>query len=268
MAFRLRACLLLLFAAFTLAARQHSRFEFEQQSGSPVTKIIQLLGEMKSKVEADIETETKEMEEFMQFCDDESKTKEYAIKDANRLLADLGATIANSAAIITEADDEITTLGTEISAKETELAGAVKIREAEHADFKTTEADLAGSVDSIGRAIIAIKKGKASLLQGKKARASQKQYREMAEAVQKVVDSALLTGHQKRKFKAFIQTQNSDKDDTSLSLSALLKQPQGAAYESKTGGILDLLGETKDKAEAELSSCRKAEMEASLSSRC
>lgn len=255
----LRFGFLLPLAAITLAARQHARFEFEQE-GSPVAKIIQMLGEMKAKVETDIETETKEMEEFMQFCDDESKTKEYALKDGERLLADLGATIANSAAIISEAEDEITTLGTEISTKERELDGAVKIREAEHADFKTTEADLAKSVDSIGRAIAAVKQGKA-FLQGKRARISQKKYREMAEAVQKVVDSAILTGHQKRSLKAFIQT--GDKDDNSLSLKALLKQPQGGAYASKTGGILDLLEETKDKAEAELSSCRKAEMEAS-----
>lgn len=228
-----------------------------------MAKIIQMLGEMKAKVTSDISTETKEMEEFMQFCDDESKTKEYGLKDTERLLADLGATIAESTAIISEAEDEITTLGTEISAKETELEDATKIRAAEHADFKATEADLAKSVDELTRAIAAVKKGKASLLQGKKSHMSQKQYRELSDAVSKVIESARLTGHQKRSLKAFIQSSSGDKDDSSLSLNAFMKEKgKETAHASGTGSILDLLGETKDKAEEELSSCRKGEMEA------
>jgi len=262
MHFRCVAVILLPFAAFALAARQQARFEFEQ-GGSPVAKIIQMLGAMKAKVASDIDTETKEMEEFMQFCDDESTTKVHALKNAERLLADLGATIANSGAIITEADDEIATMGTEISAKEKELADSTKIREVEHADFKSTEKDLAKSVDELTRAITAVKSGKASLLQSKKSRKSQKQYRELSDAVSTLIQSALLTGHQKRGLKAFIQSSSGDKDDASLSLNAFMKQRQGASSASKTEGILDVLGETKDKAEQELSSCRKAEMEAS-----
>jgi phage-related minor tail protein len=108
-------------------------------SGSAVQKIIGMLGEMKAKVEADIETETKQMEEYMQYCDDQSTDKVQAIKTAGRQIQDLTATIEQSSAIMVEMSDEIATLGTTIAAKEKELAEATSIRKGEHDDFKVIE---------------------------------------------------------------------------------------------------------------------------------
>merc|ERR550514_546323 len=105
------------------------------------------------------------MNEFMAFCDDEAKNKQYAIKTATRALEDLNAVIVESDAKIQECSDEITTLGTEISEKEKELAGATKIRKAEHADFVTTEQELAKSADEVSRALTEVKKNQAALMQ-------------------------------------------------------------------------------------------------------
>merc|ERR1719235_1862069 len=62
------------------------------------------------------------MEEYMQFCDDQSTDKGNAIKTATRQIQDLQATIEESSAIIVEMTDEIATLGTSIATKEKELA--------------------------------------------------------------------------------------------------------------------------------------------------
>merc|ERR1719380_284344 len=96
-----------------------------------------------------------------------------------------------------------------------------------------------------------------------------KQMKKLVETLGVVVQSALLTGHQKRSLHSFLQETQKEHDDDSeeFSLKSSLRQPQAkvVAYESKSGGIMDILEETKDKAEAELSDARKAEMEASHS---
>merc|ERR1719456_1988191 len=79
------------------------------------------------------------MEEYMQFCDDQSTDKVNAIKTATRQIEDLTATIEQSTSIVVEMTDEIGTLSTTIAAKEQELAEATSIRKGEHEDFKVTE---------------------------------------------------------------------------------------------------------------------------------
>jgi len=237
--------------------------------GSAVQKIIQMLGEMKTKLKADLEEETKAMNEFMAYCDDEAKNKQYAMEQASRSIEDLKAIIADSDAKIAENSDEITTLGTEISTIEKELAGATKIRETEHADFVTTEAELAKSADEVSRALTEVKKNQAALMQlpAPRRKASIRRVEGYTKALETVVASALLTGHQRHALRSFMQMQNKDQDESDLSLSNAEKffgkQPQAKGYESQTGGIVEILEDTKDKAENELADCRKAEMEAS-----
>merc|ERR1719161_947975 len=212
------------------------------------------------------------MEEYMQFCDDQSTDKVFAIKTASRQIQDLKATIEESSAIMIEMADEVATLGTTIAAKEKELAEATSIRKGEHEDFKVTEKELAESVDQLARAIVQVKKGM-SLAQGKgirmRAAMPAKQMKKLVSTLESIVESAMLTGQQRRRLKSFLQEHQKDRDDDSedFSLKSSLRQPQAkvVAYESKSGGIMDLLEETKDKAEAELSDARKAEMEAAHS---
>merc|ERR1719321_1185010 len=94
-----------------------------------------------------------------------------------------------------------------------------------------------------------------------------KQMKKLVDTLGTVVESAILTGQQKKSLRSFLQESQKEREDDSedLSLKSSLRQPQAkvVAYESKSGGIIDILEETKDKAEAELSDARKAEMEAS-----
>merc|ERR1719321_803302 len=94
-----------------------------------------------------------------------------------------------------------------------------------------------------------------------------KQMKKLVDTLGTVVESAILTGQQKKSLRSFLQESQKDREDDSedFSLKSKLRQPQAkvVAYESKSGGIIDILEETKDKAEAELSDARKAEMEAS-----
>merc|ERR1719217_1396949 len=70
-----------------------------------------------------------------------------------------------------------------------------------------------------------------------------------------VMDAAALTGQDKQKLVALVQNQQGDADGD-----AELGAPDPAVYKNKSGSIVDVLNDMKDKAEAELSELRKAEM--------
>merc|ERR1719453_1740526 len=111
-------------------AQQMSLVSAGQSKGSAVVKIIEMLGDMKAKTKADIEEETASMEEFMQYCSDGSKEKEFSLKTAARSIAENTALVDESKSTITELEDEVQTLSTVISEKESELQEATAIREA------------------------------------------------------------------------------------------------------------------------------------------
>merc|ERR1719313_2944560 len=148
------------------------------------------------------------MEEYMQYCDDQATDKGNAIKTATRQIQDLTATIEQSSAIIVEMTDEVATLGTSIATKDKELAEATSIRKGEHEDFKVTEKELAESVYQLSGAIVQIKKGM-SFAQGKgmrlKAAMPAKQLNKLVSTVGSIVESAMLTGQQKRRLRSFLQ---------------------------------------------------------------
>merc|ERR1719160_1265344 len=224
---------------------------------SPVQKVIELLGECKAKVANDLAAETKVMEEYSTFCDDELKEKGYAIQTAEREIGDLMATIEDSKATIVEKSDEISTLGTVIAAKEKELADAQGVREGQNAEFVAAEKELVKSVDECSRAVTALEKGMA-LLQGGRKREAKRELKAVQSAMSTVLAAIAIDTDSTRKLKSFIQQSAADSDENDLTL----KQPQAkqVAYESKSGGIIQAVKDMGAKAEGELSDLRKKEM--------
>jgi len=224
---------------------------------SPVQKVIELLGECKAKVAKDLAAETKVMEEYTTFCDDELKEKGYAIETATRELADLAAAIDKDTAVSMAKADEIATLASTIAAKEGELAEATKARASEAETFATAEKELVKSVDEASRAYTALSKGMAFMQGGNKVEAK-KQMEAVTSAINAVINGISIKTESKRKLKSFLQQANSNTADDELTL----KQPQAkmVAYESKSGGILQTIKDMQEKAEGELSDLRKKEM--------
>jgi len=173
-----------------------------QAKGSAVVKIIEMLGDMKAKTKADIEAETAEMEEFVQYCSDSSKEKKFALKTAARSIVDNTALIEKSKATISELEDEVQEMGTVISEKEAELKDATAIRDTEQMDFKAVETDLLESIRQLGGAIVEVKKGQASFIQGK-GKKTRKRLSNLAAALSSVIQSVKLSGEQKKSLKSF-----------------------------------------------------------------
>merc|ERR1719359_2548980 len=194
------------------------------------------------------------MEEFTKWCDTESNEKEDAITSAQRTMNDLSASIEDASGSISSLNSETDELASKISAADADLASATKIRDEERAAFEATEAELEETIDTLGRAIVVLKRGQIGFMQTK---GGNKQLETLADTLSKIVSASWVTSDEKVKVQSLLQSEDQDED---LSL-----QPQAttAAYESKGGGILDVLGDLKTKAEDSLSSARKAEMEAS-----
>merc|ERR1719238_846889 len=76
----------------------------------------------------------------------------------------------------------------------------------------------------------------------------------MTDAVNVVMQAAGMAGSDRGKLTALLQSQDDDDEETGA--------PAAATYESKSGGIVDVLNSMKEKAEGELADLRKAEGEA------
>jgi len=220
---------------------------------SPVQKVIQLLDELKGKVESDLSNEAKMMEEYTTWCDEEANTKEDAITSSKRTIGDLEATIEDAKATIGSLTATIDELTQKISSSEAELSSATDIRNKEHGDFAAAEKELVDTVDSLERATSVLKKNLGLMQTGKAAQ----MIASVAGGLQKIVEASWVNAHQKKVIQSLLQSQTAESDED------LAFQPQAtsAAYASQSSGILDTIADMQEKAEESLSSSRKDEME-------
>jgi len=219
---------------------------------SPVQKVIQLLDELKGKVESDLANEGAAMEEYTQWCDEEANSKEDAITGSKRTVADLKATIEDSGATIGSLTSEIDSLTGKISSSEADLSKASALRAKGNKDFQAAEKELVETVDSLERSTSVLKKNLGLLQSGKVI----KEVNMLTAGLSKVVEASWVTTQDKAAIQSFLQSQSQDED--------LEFQPQAKSesYSSQSSGILDTITDMQEKAEESLSGVRKGEMEA------
>jgi len=225
-------------------------------AGSAIQKVVELLDECKAKVQKDLDAETKSMEEYTSFCDDELKDKGYAIETAGRSIGDLTATVDSSTAQIGVLTDEIATLGTTNAAKSMELADATKVRKGQHGDFQAAEKELVKSIDELGRAATVLKRG----MSFAQTQGGRKKIGAVVAALKNIIDAEWVDIGSRRKLNSFIQATAQAKEDEDDDLSLSQPQAKQVAYESSSGGIVKTVEEMQGKAEDTLSDLRKKEM--------
>merc|ERR1719408_137900 len=191
------------------------------------------------------------MDEYTSWCDTEISDTDYAIGAAGKSIDSYKAAIEESQNTIQAKEAEVAERGTTISAKEKELADAQAIYADQKSASDAEESELIGSIDELSGAIVQLKKG-ASLVQ------VQKKLQPFADALGRIVDATGVNVAKKRALAGFLQTE--DKEDADLSLST----PQGSVDIGGGGhsdGIMSTLEDMKTKAEDQLSAVRKAAME-------
>merc|ERR1719247_4109602 len=160
-------------------------------------------------------------------------------------------------ATILDADSTIGDMAKVVARNEQDLAAATEIRDKEHADFVASDAELAETVDMLGRAIGII----AQEMKGSSfAQISKGAVQELVSTLEVVARASVVSSDDQEKLTALIQAADDDGDDF-LSASA----PDAKAYESHSGSILDVLEDMKEKAMAMKNDAEKAEMKATHS---
>jgi len=231
----------------------------ESANVSPVQKVIQLLGELKTKVQSDLAAEEKAMDEYTTYCDDEITAKKHAIEIANRDIDNYKAAIEQATGKITEYTANLEDSGAEIAAKEGELAEATKVRATENGDFKDAEKELVDSVDMLARAASVLKR-ELSFAQGAGKKQDTKKIEETVAALSAIVNAAWVNPEDAKKLNAFVQSGPSDDDLSLVQAAAAAPQAGVKNYESKSGGIVATIEDMQDKAEEQLQNLRKEEM--------
>jgi len=218
---------------------------------NPMDKVFELMDDCAAKVKADGEAEAKAYKEYFEWCDDTAKNTQFEIKTHTSEKEELEASIGEETANIAASTTKIEELSAAIASDTAELKEATGIREKEAADFAKSEAELVDTVDTLERAVAILEREMAKA-PGSFAQIDTSNVKMLAQALGSVLDAAAFAGADKNKVMALLQSQGDD-DDSELGA------PAAAVYESKSGGIVDVLADMKDKAESELDELRKAE---------
>jgi septation ring formation regulator EzrA len=211
------------------------------------------MDELTAKIKAEGEAEAKAYKEYFEWCDDTSKNAQFEIKTAASEKEDLEANIGELASAISASTSKIEELSAAIASDTKELKEATAIREKEVADFEKAEGELVDTVDTLDRAVAILEREMAKS-PGSFAQIDTTNTKMLANALGAVVEAAAFSGNDKKKLMALVQSKDDD-DDSDLDMGA----PAAATYESKSGSIVDVLQDMKDKAESELDELRKAE---------
>merc|ERR1719316_2096011 len=171
---------------------------------NPLAKVIELMDSLTAKITADGEAEAKAYHEYMEWCDDETKSLGFEIKTLTSKKEKLEAIIAKATAAIEEGGTKIADLAAGIATAEEELANATLIRNKENEEFMAAEKELVDSIDVLDRAIAILEREMAknpALVQ-----VDNTNLQRLVQSVSAVIDAAALAGNDRKKLIALVQS--------------------------------------------------------------
>jgi len=199
---------------------------------TPVQQVLSMMDEMKAKGEKEMEAEQKIFATYAEWVDDRTKELAFEIKTEKADIEELTAFIEKANNDVKELGAAIAQLESDIAGLEADKADATTVRNTENAEYLKVSKDYAESVDALERAIQVL-----SAQQGGTAQAMmflQQQAKEVA--------------GMRRVFAAFLQMQAGEAGG-----------PAVAAYESQSGGIVEMLEGLLKKFKGELAGVEEAE---------
>merc|ERR1719272_1767432 len=191
---------------------------------TPVQKVLELMNGMLEKGKAEKDDEEVKFSAYSQWCDNQDRIKKKEIAEANEKIEKLNAEIQKATADIDELTARIQELDTDIGRWKKDQTSATTIREMEKTDFTATLQDYSESIDALERAINVIKKQSADKPQA-----------ELFQSLLQVSKLRLVPSESKGALASFLQ------QDPAATYSA----PEANAYESQSGGIVDMLEKLK-----------------------
>lgn len=209
-----------------------------------MSKVIDLLQSLEAKVIKAGEEENRAFEEFGDWCKEFSSEKKHEISNGEEDEADSKAQIEKASSVILSSAARIEELSASISNAEAELTAATELRNNEHKLYVKADEEFASSIDTLQRAHSVLKRS----LSSPNAAALLQSSDNVVDALQAMVSAeAAFSSKDKRALAALVQG---------------VDAPAARAYESKSGSILSVIADLKEKAEDERDEAQKGEMTA------
>eukprot|EP00746_Dinoflagellata_sp_MGD_P125681 gnl/MRDRNA2_/MRDRNA2_60503_c0_seq1.p1 gnl/MRDRNA2_/MRDRNA2_60503_c0~~gnl/MRDRNA2_/MRDRNA2_60503_c0_seq1.p1 ORF type:complete len:666 (-),score=233.57 gnl/MRDRNA2_/MRDRNA2_60503_c0_seq1:22-2019(-) len=218
---------------------------------TPIQKVIQMLSDMKAKGTQERQDEQVRFAAFENFCKSESGRKTKSITEGKESIEQLKADIQKAESDVMVATKEIASLDKDMATWEADKKEAEEIRAEAHATFEEAHEDYTTSIDAVERALALLKAGPSS------ASLAQTSLLELSSMKR-------ISSHAKKVFMSFIQEPNvllQDAADAANSLGS--SAPEAKAFESSSGGVIDMVTELGAKFEDEKTELEKKESEES-----
>jgi hypothetical protein len=205
-----------------------------------ITKVIQMLGDMSAKSKQEKNKEQVAFAEFQTWCKMEIPQTQKAIAKAAENIDLLNAEAAKLTSEAKVLGQEIGKLQDDVATFSTEKKKATAQREKDNKAYIEESTDYGESVDALDRALIVLSKNA-----GDKPAA--------AAVLLQLSESDRLPAQAKSMVAAFMGMMGGD-------FMGEMSPPEANAYESQSGGIIDMLKNLKDDFRSKLAECQKEEM--------
>jgi chromosome segregation ATPase len=206
-------------------------------SVTPIQKVIQMLEDMHAKGVAEKEAEAAAHTEYMQFCKDTAWDKSTSIKTAKAAIEELTADIGKGGADILVATKEIAALDADITQWTKDVKRETDMRDEAHKVFAATHEDYSDAIDAVERALQTLKGGASAAL--------------TQTSLLQLSSMGRLSAKDKKRIMSFLQTsapRNALLQDA-MEIESGEDQPQAkeVAYESSSGGVIDMVEKLGEK---------------------
>lgn len=141
-----------LVGALALAAHTGSALRFAS-TGTPVQKVIDLLGDISKQVQEEGKNEAAQYDKYACFCKEQADEKAYAIAKSTDKIQALQAEIDLLTAAIADLDKEAGELGGEIETLKTDIENLEEARAEEHAEWQKADENVTGAINATEEAI-------------------------------------------------------------------------------------------------------------------
>jgi len=218
-----------------LFAAGHAADQHANSENSAIQKIIQMLNDMSAKAKQEKRDEEVEFAKFNQFCNGGKPALKKRIAKSSERIETLTAEIGVLGSQAKSLGENVAKLQTDVTNFEADKKESVAQREKDHAGFLEESKDYEESLDAIDRAILVMMKKSGDVA---------------GAAMLQVASDARLPAQARSVISEFLGM-DSDSD---------YEPPEAKAYESQSGGVIDMLKKLKDDFRDKLSQCEKEEM--------
>lgn len=182
-------------ALCALAALQAGSVSSGQRTRSPVERVVNLLTDLKTRIESDGKSEQQMYDKYACWCEKTTERKASAIEKAQAQLRALGQSMLKLKGKIATLEFEIQDLENQIKANEKSQAEATAIRQKQNADYVAETTEMKEVLTALEKAVIVLREGTKPNASDAEAEAgSFLQQRTTANAaLQRVVDSIPIT---------------------------------------------------------------------------